>query len=259
MKRIDSPKNPSIRQWALLKERRHRQAQGRFLIEGARELTRAMQAGVVLEQLIMAPQLLAAPAAWTKLAVPLVEVSETAFHTLSVRQKPDGVLAVAQLPNWSLAELNLPEDALLLVLDGLEKPGNLGALLRSADAVGVAAVLVTGDGTDLYNPNVIRASMGSVFSTSVVSASAEASLAFLQAQGCKLLAASPEATTLYWDVAMTGTTALILGTEHEGLSPFWRNLNISKISIPMKGLADSLNVATAGALLLYEALRQRQR
>ena len=142
--------------------------------------------------------------------------------------------------------------------DGLEKPGNLGALLRTADGAGLDAVFLTGEGTDLTNPNVIRASMGSVFSRPVRTAGAPALLEWLTARGFKLVAATPGADTSFWDADYQGATAILLGTEHEGLSPAWLEAASTRVAIPMRGLADSLNVATAGALLVYEALRQRR-
>jgi RNA methyltransferase, TrmH family len=146
---------------------------------------------------------------------------------------------------------------LLLVLMGLEKPGNLGALLRTADGVGVDAVLVVGD-TDLGNPGVIRASQGSLFTQPVVALSEAGALGWLRQHGFTLLACTPEATQPYWDAPMTGRIALCLGSEHDGLPTTWREGADVQVSIPMRGQADSLNVSVAGALVLYEALRQRQ-
>jgi TrmH family RNA methyltransferase len=147
----------------------------------------------------------------------------------------------------------------VLIIDGLEKPGNIGALLRTADAARLDAVFLTGQGTDPYNPNVIRSSVGSVFSRPVLVVEAEHLLKWLEPQGFTLLAASPDTNHSYWDASYQDASAIILGTEHEGLSPFWKHHATLQVTIPMYGTADSLNVATAGALLIYEALRQRHR
>lgn len=262
-KHIDSPKNPTVKTLARLKNKRWREREGRFLIEGARELTRALEAGYALEQVVFAPAFLKEAGAATLDAVgeraERLELSQAAFSALSLRQKPDGVIGVASTKRYDLAALQLPRDALILVIDGLEKPGNVGALLRTADAGDIDAVLLSGNGTDLYNPNVIRASMGSVFSRPVVAAETETLLGFLQAHKFAIVAATPAASQLYWETDLTGPTALVLGTEHGGLGEDWLGAATRRVAIPMHGLADSLNVSVAGALLVYEALRQRAR
>ena len=258
-RRIDSPKNQTVKDLAKLKERRQRDVARRYLIEGTRELTRALSANVPLEETFICPDLLR-PEGRTlveSLTLPQTEVSPAAFQRLSLRQNPDGVLGVARMQATKLEHLTLPPDALVLVVDGVEKPGNLGALLRTADAGDLSAVFVTGAGTDLYNPNVIRASLGSVFSRPVVAVETPELLESLSAHNFKLAAATPEATKTYWEEDYRGAVALILGTEHAGLGQDWRGAATAKVSIPMHGLADSLNVSVAGALLVYEALRQR--
>ncbi len=263
-KRIDSSKNPELRALAKLKTRRARAREGRFLIEGAREVQRALSAGRVLERLYVCPELLGEAGrrlverAKAESTVGMTELSESAFTHLSHRESPDGILACARANELKLEDLTLSENALVLVLDGLEKPGNLGALLRTADGVGADAVFATGAGTDLENPNVIRSSMGSVFSRPVLHAHAPTLLLWLQQGGFRLVATTPHTDALYWDAAYTGRVALLLGAEHDGLDPLWLSAADARVKIPMQGLADSLNVATAGALLLYEALRQRR-
>ncbi|MBB6096890.1 TrmH family RNA methyltransferase [Deinobacterium chartae] len=257
---LESPQNPEIKAVARLKERRARKAERRFLIEGARELSRALEAGAAVDRIYLCEALYSDEA--RELASRLetervTTVSQAAFEKLSMREGPDGVLAVAPIPQADLSRLSLPPEALVLVLEGLEKPGNLGALLRTADGVGVDAVFVTGPGTDLYNPNTVRASMGSLFTQSVLQVEPEALLTFLQQQGFSLVAATPHADTVYWDANYAGRVAVALGAEHDGLSPQLRGAASQQVVIPMRGAADSLNVGTAGALLLYEALRQR--
>lgn len=257
---IESPKNPRVKALVKLRERRMREAQGKFIIEGIRELGRAVQAQVTLETLYLCPAFVNSES-WTllnTLQTPKTELSKQAFGKVSLRQNPDGVLAVAVTPSVNLEDLNFSEDALVLVLDGLEKPGNLGALLRTADAADVSAVLVSGAGTDLYNPNVVRSSVGSVFSRPTLSVDEQTLSEFLRVQGFKLVAAMPDAQQNYWQADLSGKVAIVLGTEHDGLSEHWQRAATVQVSIPMYGLADSLNVATSGALFMYEVLRQRK-
>lgn len=263
MKRITSSQNPELRARAKLKDRRARNREGRFLIEGVREVARALEAGIRLEILYLCPELLGEGGQGVvntaeRASVSLTELSEAAFKTLSHRENPDGLIAVAAKDPKNLADLTLPEDALVLVVEGLEKPGNLGALLRTADSVGAHALFAVGGGTDLENPNVIRSSMGSVFSRPVLAVERDALLPWLSAERFTLVATTPHTDTLYWDAPYTGRTAILLGAEHEGLSQTLLEAADVRVKIPMHGLADSLNVATSGALLLYEALRQRR-
>lgn len=260
---IDSPANPRLKQLAKLRERKERDRLGLALVEGARESHRALAGGWPILQLLSCPALHSPEA--KELAPELVQhstehwlLSRPAFEKLSSREHPDGLLAVVQPPRRSLAELRWPADALLLVADGLEKPGNLGALLRSADAAEADAVLVTGSGTDLANPQVIRASMGSLFAMQAVACDAKELRQRLKADGVRLVAATPSADTLLWDADLRGPVALVLGTEHEGLDPAWLEAADLQLRVPMGGMADSLNVATTGALLLFEARRQRR-
>lgn len=259
--RIDSPQNPRVKALVKLKTRRAREREGRFVIEGVRELRRALEAGWGVDEVFFCTALMSAEGEALLNALPAAllrtELSAAAFEKASHREHPDGVLAVAVIKARSLEGLELAEDAPVLVLDGLEKPGNLGALLRSADGAGASAVFVTGRGTDLYNPSVIRASMGSLFSLPALEVAAPELRSWLSAQGFRIVAASPQAAQAYWQETLAGRVALVLGTEHQGLSAFWEEAAESRVVIPMRGRADSLNVATAGALLVYEALRQR--
>lgn len=261
--RIASPQNDRVKELVRLRARRHRERTGSFPVEGAREATRALDAGVTLQEAFLCPDLFNAQA--TAVAkrlegggVPIVELGEDAFRKASLRESPDGVLVVAEAWTVDLATLELPGEPLVLVVDGLEKPGNVGALLRTADAAGVTAVFLSGAGTDLYNPNVIRASMGSVFARPVVPAEAEDLAAFFHARNIRVVAAAPHASRVYWEADLSGPTAIVVGSEHRGLESDWLDRAELRVRIPMGGLADSLNVATAGALLLYEALRQRR-
>ncbi len=263
-RRIDSARNPTVRELAALKERRARDRSGLMLVEGAREVERALAAGHAPRTLLVAPSL--APAAaetWARTVEErggeLLELSDEAFARISLREHPDGVAAVLPRLDGRLEDLELPPDPLVLVLDGIEKPGNVGALLRTADAVGVDAVLLTGPGTDLANPNVVRASMGSIFALRLATAPADEVRRWLRGHGVRVIATSPHADRPHWDARYRGPTAVVVGAEHVGLSGTWLDAADERVAIPMHArLADSLNVAVAGAVMLYEALRQRR-
>ncbi len=259
--RIESPKNAQVKALVKLRERRTREREKRYLIEGAREVGRALSAGVELERLYICEDFLNAEGEEVLARADYLErihLSDIAFQKVSYRDTPDGLLAVAPLRETSLESLKVKPNALFLVVVGLEKPGNLGALLRTADGVDVDAVFVTGAGTDLTNPNVIRASMGSVFSRPVLKVETDELLAWLRENHINIVATTPHTETSYWDADFCNAVAIVLGAEHEGLSEGWLEAAQSRVSIPMRGLADSLNVGTAGALLLYEAVRQRR-
>lgn len=265
LRHIDSPRNAEIRTLLRLRERRERDREKLFLIEGRREVERAFQAHLQFKAIYICREL-QAPAGMTEvfeelalLGVETVELSRAAFDRLSQRQNPDGVIALAATWQLQPADVPVPGDGLVLVVDGLEKPGNLGALLRSADAAAVDAVFVTGGGTDLFNPNVIRASMGSLFTRPVLAVDTPALLAWLRKRNFRITATSPGATLSFWAADYSGGLAIVLGTEHAGLPEVWQQAADQLVVVPMHGIADSLNVATTGALLLYEALRQRQK
>jgi len=263
-RRVDSPKNPLVNEVSRLKDRRQRVRSGTFLVEGARESERALASGIEPRVLLvspgLAPRRVAEPlaAAAARAGAEVVELSEDAFARLSLRQNPDGVALVAETPDRRLAAAGDLAGGLVLLLDGLEKPGNVGALLRTADAVGAAAVIVTGEGTDLENPNVVRASQGSVFAVPAYVAPRDEALGFLRERGFRLVAASPMATLAHWQADLTGAVAVALGTEDKGLDPATEAAADVLVTVPMASrAADSLNVSVAGAVVLYEALRQR--
>jgi len=182
------------------------------------------------------------------------------FSKLSHRENPDGVVGIAKTKTHAIEDLPVAENAFILVLENLEKPGNIGALLRTlrtADGVGVDAVIITGQ-TDLYNPNTVRSSMGSLFYLNIALTDNQTCLEWLKKSDIQVYASTPHSQKSYWQSNFKTGTAIILGTEHDGISPFWQHNADEEIVIPMTGLADSLNVSSAGALLLYEVLRQRQ-
>lgn len=257
---ITSASNPRIKTLAELKERKAREREGRFLIEGAREIARAAAAGIELEQLFAAETLDSEETtvleSLTRL-LPATRLTEGPLKKLSSRENPAGLIAVARIPTRSLAGFTPPKNALILLLVGLEKPGNLGAILRSADAAGTDAVLLTG-GVDLFNPQVIRNSTGVIFSLPTFAAPQSEVSSWLKQHNIPLLATTPHTPHTYWDSDLRGAVAIVLGTEHEGLSEDWLEAATHKVKIPMQGQADSLNVSVTAALMLFEACRQRR-
>lgn len=258
MPAITSLQNPTIKRLVRLRaSRRAREEEGSsVLIEGARETSRALAAGWPAHELYLCPALFSPEAEALAPSLPsdATELSRDAFAKVSGREHPDGVLLISQAPQ---AKWPIEQATLLVVLHGLEKPGNVGAILRTADGAGADGVIVLGRGADPYSPNVIRASQGSVFSMPIYPAEETEALRWLESRGFTLVACTPDAPRTYWEADLTGRTALMLGTEHEGLPEHWRR-DTSAVSIPMQGQADSLNVGVAAALVLYEALRQRQ-
>ncbi len=260
---ISSLANPRVKQVVKLRQRSHRDELGLMVIEGYRELNRALDNNhrpnsvffcrdwfqgtnedALLERCRSAES-------------ELVECSQNVFAKMAYRDRPEGLLAVAPQVHRSLGEVSLPEDGLVIVAEAIEKPGNLGTILRSSDATGVHAVIVCDRCTDINNPNVVRASIGTIFSLPVVETSTSNALAWLQEHGFRIVATTPHVASLYTDVDLTGPTAIVVGTEQYGLSEQWLGAADLKVKIPMLGQADSLNVASATTILLYEAVRQR--
>lgn len=259
---IQSVGNALVKRLVRLRERRAREREGVVLVEGARELARAAAAGWPLELLVSCPESFSAEAldAAADLATRADvrrRFAPAAFAKVSMRERPDGLIGVVRAPRLALDDLPWPPDGLYLVIAGVEKPGNVGALLRSADAVGAAAVFVTGAGTDLGNPNVVRSSMGSLFTQAVLTVDDAALRAALRHRGVRLVATSPAAVRSFWSARLEGSVAVVVGPEHAGLDQAWLAAADEVVAIPMRGAADSLNAATAGALVLFEALRRR--
>ncbi len=260
---ITSLQNPRLKRLVRLRDRRARDEEHAFLIEGFREVRRALEKKVALDELYFSPGwflgenetalLSGAGAAGAK----LFELSKDAFAKVAYRERPDGILAVA--PQWrrTLAGLALPADPLILVVEAIEKPGNLGTILRSADAAGCHAVIVCDPVTDLFNPNVVRASTGVIFSVPCVVEESARVLAWLRERSIRTVATSPSAKDLYSDSDLRGPLAVVMGSEQYGLSEFWLGNADLPVRIPMAGQADSLNVAMAALITLFEAVRQR--
>jgi TrmH family RNA methyltransferase len=264
VKTITSIHNPRVKDAMRLRAARHRAKQGRILIDGARELLQAAWGRVNLVELFLCLPLCKSAEAQEVLArldslnAEAWQVPETVFEKMAFGARHDGVLAVAETPRRALADLQPAGRGLVAVLEGLEKPGNVGAVVRSADAAGVAAVIVADPRTDLYNPNTIRASLGTVFTRPVCTATTPETLDWLRGRGLSIYAARPDAKLAYTDVNLANPVAIVVGSEARGLSDAWRAADVTAIKLPMHGTADSLNVSATCAVLFYEALRQRE-
>lgn len=261
---ITSTANPRVKAAARLRGRRERDRQGLTLIDGVRETLRALAAGATLREVFVLPEAatdLESHALLERLretTVPVVELGRQAFEKLAYGDRLDGVIALAETPPRSLHELVLPEMPLIAVVEGVEKPGNLGALLRTADGAGLDGVVVADTSTDLFNPNIIRASIGTVFAVPVAVASTGELLEWLQRRNIDIIAARVQASVDYADADYRGAVAIALGSEARGLSDPWGELARASVHVPMLGVADSLNVSATAAILFYEALRQRR-
>lgn len=262
---IQSRQNEQVKNLVKLRERKHRDRQSRFLIEGLREIGHALTAGFTINQLFFCPECFPQGGEHESFIEDsrgrsfgsVTRLSEEAFEKASLREGPDGLIAVATQQNNTLADLRLTQPALILILEGIEKPGNLGAILRSADGAGVDAVILVDCVLDLYNPNAIRSSQGLLFALPVVSTDQETLSQWLTEKKITCAATTPDTDHLHWDIDYCADVALLMGSEHSGLSRFWLDRSEQAIRIPMRGQADSLNVAAAAAVCLYEARRQR--
>lgn len=262
---ITSLQNPRIKDLVRLRDRRGRDRDQKVLIEGYRELLRALNAGYPVQELYVCPALFQGvnePALIERFragGTDVFETSEPVFCKVAYRDRPEGLLGVGPQRHRHLEDLHLGAETppLLLIAEAIEKPGNLGTMLRTADATGVSALVVCDPGTDLFNPNVVRASTGNLFTVPVIEADPADTIAWLRERHIRILAASPHARQRFTDVDLTGPVAIVVGTEQYGLSGRWMQASDLPVRIPMLGVADSLNVATATALLLYEAVRQR--
>lgn len=262
---ITSPANPRLKALAGLRRRRARETEGRTLIEGFEELELALDAGVVPRAVFYCPELMADSPAQiqivrqtAELGSEVVRLGRAAFEKVAYREGPDGFLAVVDTVTRDCTDLQVGESALVLLCEHVEKPGNLGAMLRTADAAGVDAVIAADPVTDWGNPNLVRASKGTVFSVPVVSDTTEAALAFLAEHGIALIAATPDTDVEHTQVDYTGPVAVAVGAEKTGLSDRVLQAATHRVRIPMVGRANSLNVSTSAAIITYEAVRQRR-
>ena len=259
---LASVRNPRVKDVVKLRSRRHRDRERRFVVEGTRELSCAADSGLALATLYYCEDLLrdGARTVVERIAATAVDCQPTSrpvFEKMSYRHTPDGVLGVAPMPDLDLGRLPETDDALWLVAAGIEKPGNLGAMLRTADAAGVAGMVLADPTTDVFNPNVVRASMGTLFSVPVAAASASDVRQWFQTRRIRVVAGRPDASVAYTEADLRGAVAMVVGSEHRGLGAGWSAPGDEAVRIPLSGRADSINTAMAATVLLFEARRQR--
>ncbi len=262
--RITSLQNPRVKEVVKLAKRSHRDELDLVVIEGYREIKRALDNGVKPLTLFYSPEWFQGTNEQVLIdrcrdaGSELFECSKEVFEKMVYRDRSEGLLLLAPQIKGTLADLKLPERPLLIVAEAIEKPGNLGTILRSADAAGVHAVIVCDKCTDINNPNVVRASIGTLFALPVVEATSDEALEWLRQRDIQILAATPHTDREYTQADMTRGTAIVVGAEQYGLSSTWMEKATEKVRIPMLGQSDSLNVAAATTILLYEAVRQRR-
>lgn len=250
---ISSMQNPRIKQLLLLQQKSsERRKQGVFVVEGKRELQHCMEGGYEIVTLFICPELYQ-----DNMPQDAVLVTPAVYEKIAYRGTTEGVVAIIRSKSQTLNGLQLPAHPLLMILERVEKPGNLGAVLRSADAAKADAVIVCDPLTDLYNPNLIRSSIGAVFTVPIVACTSEECIRFLQERNIQILTAQLQDSHLYYDTDMRKGTAIVMGTEATGLTDQWRQVATAHIRIPMLGKLDSLNVSVSAAILLFEAVRQR--
>ncbi|HEY7323548.1 MAG TPA: TrmH family RNA methyltransferase [Streptosporangiaceae bacterium] len=259
---ITSPANPRVKQLVALRRRRARDEAGVTLVEGRAEIGLALAAGVRPRSLYYCPALTGPqgsdlPERARDLGADVIQVSRPVFEKASYREGPDGWLAVVPAVDTSLSHLDPGSRPLILACAGLEKPGNLGAILRTADAAGIAAVIAADPVTDWGNPNVVRASKGTLFSVPVAAAPSTEVLAWIAGRGLQVVAATPDAAVPVDDADFAGPTVIAVGAEQAGLPADWLERADVCVRIPMFGRADSLNVSISAAIITYEAVRQR--
>ena len=268
---ITSAQNPKIKDLIALQEKsKERRKKGVFVVEGRRELLHCIEAGYVPHTVFFCPEIINEAdrkeieqaierqnAAGSDKMPIAIEVPQQLYDKVAYRGGTEGVVAEMYCKELTLDALNLKENPLIVVLESVEKPGNLGAVLRSADASGVDAVIVCDPLTDMYNPNLIRSSIGAIFTVPVAAASSEDTIKWLKDNGIRIYTAQLQDSEWYYDTDMTCGTAIVMGTEATGLTGAWRKAADAHIKIPMLGRLDSLNVSVSAAILMYEAVRQR--
>ncbi len=264
---ITSLQNPKVKEVVLLQEKaKEREKRGLFTVEGLREVSVCISSGFEIESVFLCKEIIKDNTLYSVLETRKIHnifaVNQQVYNKIAYRSSTEGILAVAKVRQITLQQLhgileNRKEKALVLVAEGVEKPGNLGAILRTADACGVTAVMFCNPITDLYNPNLIRASLGAVFTQNIVCCSSQEAISFLKQHGIKIYTAQLQDSVPYYDTDMTEPCAIALGSEADGISSIWRKASDRKIIIPMLGKIDSLNVSVSAAILCYEAIRQR--
>jgi len=266
-KKITSLANFRVKNIVQLRNRKHRRGTDATIVEGGREIIRALDSGVVFREVYICSELIKRAEVFGIIAtlikkfssqqVPVYETTKSVFSKISYGDRAEGVLAVCAPQPLSLKDLCLKRHPLIVIVESVEKPGNLGAILRTCDGAGVDGIIICDGKTDIYNPNVIRASLGTVFSLRVVGSSNEEAFQFLRSKNIQICATSPTAKTVYTKTEFSGSLAVVVGSEQNGLTDFWLRHADFKVRIPMRGSADSLNVSASTAILLYEIVRQK--
>ena len=260
MKQITSVQNPYIKSLVQLQEKaKTRKQTGTFLIEGQREIMLAQKGGYELETILFLPDLISETEIrqLTRQNVELIEISKEVYQKLAYRDTTEGILAVAKTKSLQLSDLQLSGNPLILVAEATEKPGNIGAILRTADAANLDAVIIANPKSDLYNPNIVRSSVGCLFTRQIAVGSTDDVIAYLKEKNIAIYCATLQDSTLYHTQNYTTPTALVVGTEATGLTEAWRTASSQNIIIPMQGEIDSMNGSGAAAILIFEAKRQR--
>ena len=263
---ITSPQNPKIKTLLELQEKsKARRREGLFVVEGLRELLHCIEAGYELHTAFVCMDILSEnsyneflkASSASSVQCTCYSIPKAVYEKVAYRGGTEGIIAELKCKSHKLEDLDIKENPVIVVLESVEKPGNLGAILRSADAAGVDAVIVCDPLTDMYNPNLIRSSIGGIFTVQTAAASSDDTIIWLKERGIKIYTAQLQDSEWYYDTNMTGGTAIIMGTEATGLTDIWRKAADAHIKIPMLGKLDSLNVSVSAAILMYEAVRQR--
>lgn len=260
MKQITSIQNPFIKTLVQLQEKaKSRKQSGSFLIEGKREIELAIKGNYKLETILFLPELISEEqiTKFSNNQIDLIEINKEVYQKLAYRDTTEGIIAIAKTKSLQLLDLKLPENPLILVMESIEKPGNIGAMLRTCDAAKVDAVILANPKTDLYNPNIVRSSVGCLFTNQIASGTTDEVIAFLKQNNINIYGATLQNSNSYHEINYTTPTALIVGTEATGLTQTWRDNATQNIIIPMQGEIDSMNVSVASAILIFEAKRQR--
>jgi TrmH family RNA methyltransferase len=262
---ITSSDNPKFKAALKLLSRRGRSQQDRVAVFGIRETLRAIAAGARVDEIFLCPELLQpadceyVQSRWAAIKANVYELPKSLFSRLAYGERDDGLLAIAERPKTDLSRIVLPPNALVVVLESVEKPGNIGAVARSADAVGADALILASPRCDLFHPNCIRASLGCIFGLNTADGDSAEVKSLLARKDIAIVAADPNATKLYHEVDLAQGIALVFGSEAKGLSDVWSDERVTKVRLPMKGLADSLNVSVTAAVMMFEAARQRRK
>ncbi len=259
MKQITSTQNDFIKFLLQLQEKaKVRRQTGTFLIEGMREIELSIKGGYDIETILFCPDLTPKSLDISMFqSHEIIEISKEVYQKLAYRDTTEGIIGVAKSKNLALSELKLSQNPLILIAEAPEKPGNIGAMLRTADASNLDAVIIANPKTDLYNPNIIRSSVGTIFTNQIATGTTQEIIDFLQSKKINFYCATLQNATSYHTQNYTTPTAIVVGTEAKGLTQEWRDAATENIIIPMQGTIDSMNVSVAAAILIFEAKRQR--